>query len=149
MVTPEELCEIEEIKNLRYLYAHYYDGNRTDELVDLFTEDAVCDFGESYGKWVGKEEIHREYSAAAAGGRTDYGILHNVMNPWIRLVDETTARGRWYLINIRSTVGEENPLMLAGIYDETYKKTGDGWKIHRTRIDFLWPRREYAGSTDL
>ena len=37
MVTPEELCEIEEIKNLRYLYAHYYDGNRTDELVDLFT----------------------------------------------------------------------------------------------------------------
>ncbi|MDE2668097.1 MAG: nuclear transport factor 2 family protein [Chloroflexota bacterium] len=55
MVTPQELCEIEEIKNLRYLYAHYYDGNRTDELVDLFTEDAVCDFGESYGKWVGKE----------------------------------------------------------------------------------------------
>lgn len=145
MVTIAELCEIEEIKNLRSLYAHYYDGNRIDELVALFTEDAVCDFGENYGKWVGKEEIRREYSAAAASKRPDYGILHNVTNPWIRLTGETEARGRWYLINIRSAVGEENPLMLCAIYDEVYRKTAEGWKIARTRIDFLWPRREING----
>ncbi|MYH67750.1 MAG: hypothetical protein F4152_04105, partial [Dehalococcoidia bacterium] len=42
MVTPEELCEIEEIKEVRYLYTHYYDGQRVEELADLFTEDAVC-----------------------------------------------------------------------------------------------------------
>ncbi len=149
MVTIADLCEIEEIKNLRSLYAHYYDGNRIDELVALFTEDAVCDFGENYGTWTGKAEIHREYAAAAAGKRPDYGILHNVTNPWIRLVDETEARGRWYLINIRSTVGEESPLMLCGIYDEVYRKTAEGWKIARTRIDFLWPRREINGPTDL
>ncbi len=149
MVTIEELCEIEEIRNLRTLYAHYYDGNRVEELVDLFTEDAVCDFGANYGKWVGKEEIHREYAAAAANKSPDYGILHNVTNPWIRVVDETTAIGRWYLLNVRSTEGVENPLILFGIYDERYRKTGDGWKIQRTRIDFLWPRREINGSTDL
>ena len=149
MVTIEELCEIEEIRNLRTLYAHYYDGNRVEELVDLFTDDAVCDFGENYGKWVGKEEIHTEYAAAAANKSPDYGILHNVTNPWIRIVDETTAIGRWYLLNIRSTEGVENPLILFGIYDERYRKTGDGWKIQRTRIDFLWPRREINGSTDL
>ncbi len=149
MVTPEELCEIEEIKNLRYHYAHYYDGNRVEELVALFTEDAVCDFGEAYGKWEGREEIHRRYAAAAANKSPDYGILHNVTNPWIRLVDETTARGRWYLLNIRSTEGVENPLILFGIYDEAYRKTEEGWRIQRTRIDFLWPRREYTGSTDM
>ena len=149
MVTIEELCEIEEIRNLRTLYAHYYDGNRVEELVDLFTDDAVCDFGENYGKWVGKEEIHREYAAAAANKSPAYGILHNVTNPWIRIVDETTAIGRWYLLNVRSTEGVENPLILFGIYDERYQKTGDGWKIQRTRIDFLWPRREINGSTDL
>ncbi len=149
MVTIEELCEIEEIRNLRTLYAHYYDGNRVEELVDLFTDDAVCDFGENYGKWVGKEEIHREYAAAAANKSPDYGILHNVTNPWIRIVDETTAIGRWYLLNVRSTEGVESPLILFGIYDERYRKTGDGWKIQRTRIDFLWPRREINGSTDL
>ena len=149
MVTIEELCEIEEIRNLRTLYAHYYDGNRVEELVDLFTDDAVCDFGENYGKWVGREEIHREYAAAAANKSPDYGILHNVTNPCIRIVDETTAIGRWYLLNVRSTEGVENPLILFGIYDERYRKTGDGWKIQRTRIDFLWPRREINGSTDL
>ena len=149
MVTIEELCEIEEIRNLRTLYAHYYDGNRVEELVDLFTDDAVCDFGENYGKWVGKEEIHREYAAAAANKSPDYGILHNVTNPWIRIVDETTAIGRWYLLNVRSTEGVENPVILFGIYDERYRKTGDRWKIQRTRIDFLWPRREINGSTDL
>lgn len=149
MVTIAELCEIEEIKNLRSLYAHYYDGNRVDELVALFTEDAVCDFGENYGKWTGKEEIHREYAAAAANKRPDYGILHNVTNPWIRLTGETTARGRWYLLNVRATEGVENPLILFGIYDEEYRKTAEGWRIQRTRIDFLWPRREINGPTEM
>ncbi len=150
MVTPEELCEIEEIKNLRHLYSHYYDGQRVDELAALFTEDAVCEFGEAFGgNWVGREQIHRNYATYATEEGPEYGVLHAVTNPWIRLVDETTAHGRWYLLDLRTTEGVENPLILFGIYDDTYKKTADGWRIQRTRIDFLWPRREYAGSSNL
>jgi hypothetical protein len=37
-MTLEELLEIESIKQMRYLYSHYYDGNMLDELVSLFTD---------------------------------------------------------------------------------------------------------------
>ena len=40
-MTLDDLLDIEEIKQVRYLYSHYYDGNRLDDLVDLFTDDAV------------------------------------------------------------------------------------------------------------
>jgi len=148
-VTPEELCDIEEIKELRQLYGHYYDGNRLEDLLTLFAEDAVVDFGEAYGKWSGMEEIRENYARIVANKSPDYGVLHAMANPWVQLVDETTARGRCYLLNLRTTVGTENPLILFGIYDDTYRKTADGWKIQRSRLDFLWPNREYTDYTDM
>ena len=36
-MTIEELLEIEEIKKLRSQYAHFYDANRLDDLVNLFS----------------------------------------------------------------------------------------------------------------
>jgi hypothetical protein len=42
----------------------------------------------------------------------------------------------------------ENPLTLFGIYDDVYRKVDGRWLIARTRIDFLWPRREYHGLRD-
>ncbi len=142
----EDLVEVEAIKNLRYLYSHYYDGQDVDRLVDLFTDDAVCEFGPSFGgDWVGKAEIHENYAKFTSEEGPEYGVMHAVTNPWIRLVDADTAHGRWYLLDLRTTEGVENPLILFGIYDDLYKKVGGEWKIHRTRIDFLWPKREFTG----
>ena len=63
-MTIEELLEIEAIKNTRHLYSHYYDGNKLDELVSLFTDDAVCEFGPEFGgDWVGKDQIRAKYKA--------------------------------------------------------------------------------------
>ncbi len=45
----EELVESEAIRKLRVRYSHAFDGNRMDELVDLFTDDAVCEFGPDAG----------------------------------------------------------------------------------------------------
>jgi hypothetical protein len=62
-VTVEELLEIEEIKQLRVLYSHYLDGGDLEGLVDLFCEDAVCEFGENYGgDWVGRDAIRQNYA---------------------------------------------------------------------------------------
>ena len=67
------------------------------------------------------------------------------------MIDETTAHGRWYLLDLRTTEGVENPLILFGIYDDLYHKVDGRWLIHRTRtrIDFLWPKREYHGPREL
>ncbi len=146
----EEFLEKETIKELRILYSHYFDGKMIDELADLFTDDAVCEFGPNYGgDWVGKEQIHKNFAMYAEQEGPEYGVLHSVTNPWIRLIDETTANGRWYLHDLRTTPGAENPLILYGIYDDLYKKVDGRWLIHRTRIDFLWPEREFYGMRDL
>jgi hypothetical protein len=60
MMTIEELLTKEEIKELRICYSHHFDGKDIDALVDLFTDDAVCEFGPAFGgDWVGKDQIRR------------------------------------------------------------------------------------------
>ena len=139
----EELLETEAIKKLRVLYSHYFDGNRTEDLVGLFTDDAVCEFGPDYGgDWVGKAQIRTNYSQYTdANPELTFGTMHAVTNHNVRIIDPTTAHGRCYLLDLRTTVGVENPLILFGVYDDLYKKIDGAWKIHRTRIDFLWPTR--------
>ncbi len=142
----DELVEIESIKKLRIEYAHYYDGQQVEALTDLYTEDAVCEFGPAYGgDWVGKAQIRANFDKWSFREGEPYSVLHAVTNPLIRLIDESTAHGRWYLMDLRTTEGVENPLILFGIYDDVYRKVEGRWLIHRTRIDFLWPKREFHG----
>ncbi len=138
----EKLAEIEAIKQLRIQYSHYFDGQDVSALADLFTDDAVCEFGPDYGgDWVGKETIRANFNQWSQGEGEPYSVLHATTNPLIRLIDENTAHGRWYLIDLRTKEGVENPLILFGIYDDLYRKVAGRWLIHRTRIDFLWPKR--------
>lgn len=145
--TIEQLLEIDAIKELRYLYSHFYDGNRLDDLIDLFTDDAVCEFGPNFGgDWVGKAFIRARYHDFLHGSaRAVHSQMHAVTNPWIRLLSATEASGRWYQLNLNVSEGAANPLTLFGIYDDVYRKVDGDWKIHRTRIDFLWPKREFYG----
>jgi hypothetical protein len=146
-MTPiEELLELEAIRKLRVLYSHYFDGKRIDDLVGLFSDDAVCEFGADFGgDWVGKEAIRKNFARYAQADGPEHGVMHAVTNPMVRIVDATTAHGRSYLLDLNTTEGVANPLLLFGIYDDLYKKVDGAWKIHRTRIDFLWPKRRYVG----
>ncbi len=149
-MTLDELLAREEIKELRIRYSHYFDGKDADALADLFTDDAVCEFGPNYGgDWIGKETIRANFAEYAKAPGPVYGVLHSVTNPLIRVIDETTAHGRWYLHDLRTTEGVENPILLYGIYDDVYRKVDGRWLIHRTRIDFLWPERDYHGPREL
>lgn len=146
----QELLEVATIQEIRVMYSHYFDGKDIDGLVDLFTDDAVCEFGPDYGgDWVGKDTIRKNFSAYAEGEGPPFAVLHGVTNPWVRLIDEETANGRWYLHDLFTSEGQESPLGLYGIYDDLYKKVDGRWLIHRTRIDFLWPKRQYAGFREL
>ena len=146
----EELVEKEAIKELRIMYSHYFDGQQIDALVDLFTEDAVCEFGAVFGgDWVGREAIRARFLEFSSREPYAYSMLHSVTNPLIELLDENTAHGRWYLHDLRTTEDAENPLTLYGIYDDLYKKVDGRWLFHRTRIDFLWPKRHYSGPREV
>lgn len=139
----EELLEKETIKEVRIKYSHYFDSKQVDDLVGLFTEDAVCEFGPDYGgDWTGKEQIRKNFAKYAQAEGPPFGVLHAVTNPLITLIDKTTAHGRWYLHDLRTQEGVDNPLILYGVYDDVYRKVFGKWLIYRTRIDFLWPKRQ-------
>lgn len=146
MTAIEELLEVEAIRKLRVMYSHHFDGQELAALVDLFTDDAVCEFGPDYGgDWVGKAQIRANYAKYLESEGPAFGVMHAVTNHSVRLVDATTAHGRAYLLDLRTTEGVENPLILFGVYDDLYRRVAGAWKIHRTRIDFLWPKRHYHG----
>jgi hypothetical protein len=153
----EELLEIEELKRLRVAYTYYYDSRNLEGLVDLFTEDAVCDYGQYRGQWNGRKEIRENFkhfmdlSVAA-----DFDTMHIISNPLVTLLSSDTAHGRWYLTDcltrqypVTSLVtpgGHGNPLIWLGMYEDLYRKVGGIWKIERTKNHFFWPARDYSNS---
>jgi hypothetical protein len=143
----EDFVEIEEIKKLRVLYSHYFDGGEMDKLAELFTKDAVCAFGQRFGgDWVGRDEIRDRYARVHRPGMPTFAFLHAVTNQWVELTGTDTAHGRCYLIDLITVPAEgEGPLTLLGIYDDDYQKIEGRWYISRTRIDFVWPERNVLG----
>ncbi|GAA3518680.1 nuclear transport factor 2 family protein [Dietzia aurantiaca] len=149
----DELLAIEEIKNLRLAYSAYFDSQDLDGLASIFAEDAVCEFSQEYGgDWVGRETIRANYAAVAEQVGAPYSAIHAVTNPWIELIGENTAKGRWYLIEyltrqgaMTSGGGHANPLFYLGIYQDEYKKVDGSWLISRVKLEFLWPERTLPG----
>ncbi len=65
--TLNELRVIEAIKRLKAIYCRLVDGSRWDELAELFTEDAVCDYG-FFGRYEGRRQTLE--STTRTEGRT-------------------------------------------------------------------------------
>jgi hypothetical protein len=157
-VTIEELLIIEELRNLRQAYSAYYDTQDIDNLVSLFTEDAVCEFGKDYGVWRGRQEIRANYLASFKPVGSCMDALHVITNPWIKVTAPDQAHGRCYLIDLLTRQkpvtglatpgGHANPLLYLGIYEDDYRKVGGRWLISHTTLHFLWPERSFDGLRD-
>lgn len=147
--TPEEirslkrLLEIEAIRKVKNLYSHYMDSGRIDDLADIFTENALCEFGPEYGSWQGRETIRKNYKGVFAGpDAVLFSAMHNTSNHLIELTSDTTAVGRSYLIDIATTTpADKMPIVWFGIYDEAYEKVGGKWLVSRCSLQFMWPKR--------
>jgi ketosteroid isomerase-like protein len=141
-MTVEDLLEIESIRKLRGLYSYYLDAGELAALLDLFAEDAVCEFG-PYGVWEGKATIARNYEVVERPTieKGPFQTLHANTNHWIELTGADTAVGRVYLIDFSMGDPEKNPLVWLGVYDEAYRKVGGAWKIARSSLQFMWPQQ--------
>jgi ketosteroid isomerase-like protein len=142
----EELVALEAIKKVKHQYAHNLDGKQLDELVALFTEDAVCEFGQTYGQWTGHDEIRAGYQVELDKvDGIDYPFMHAIVTPVIDLLDETTARGKWFLVEMGTDSSAiPNALRLTGVYTDDYRKVDGRWLIARTHLDFTWPMRDIS-----
>ena len=144
-MTVEELLAIESIKNLRILGSRYLDSGRLDDLVALYTEDAVCEFG-PYGTWRDRATFRDNFAAAEAPFYASgyFSNLHVVTNHTVELTGPDTATGLVYLLDF--VTGDQmreggNPLYWLGVYEEEYRRTGETWQISRQSLQFIWPQR--------
>lgn len=139
-MTVEDFLEIEQIKQLRSRYSHYYDGLELEKYLDLFTENAVLEADEKHGGRVcGKEQL-RLLVEPMMRSQKKYEMFHLVANPLIELVDSTHATGRWYLLDYNFRYAED-PFRVVCIYEDQYEKINGEWKFSRVHLNFLYPYR--------
>lgn len=138
-----DLVEVEKIKNVKALYAYYFDARNLEKLVDLFAEDGVCEFSEEFGgHWVGKESIRENFRIQLEKLDRDWATIHAITNHVVTLNADGTATGRCYLLDYM-VQREENPLFAVAVYDDLFRKVGNRWLIQRTRINFHWMDKIY------
>jgi ketosteroid isomerase-like protein len=141
-----ELSDREQIRELRGRYSHYFDSGDLDSLVTLFAEDALCDFPPEHGGRVtGRERIREVYARYSPVGMQPVAHMHATTNQWIVVTSPDSAAARWFLLAFDLNEGAANPLVLVGIYDDEYRRVAGEWKIQSTRVDFIWPLRNFTG----
>src|SRR5215472_3436051 len=124
--------DFEEIKQLKAAYCNGCDGgwdrptHDYDAIAALFTEDAVTEG--TAGRTAGRENIRRLYRSYQA---TPFAF-HRVTNPIIK-VDGNRATGNWHVL-VTLTRPDNQAVWIAGIYDEEYTRTREGWRIKTLRF---------------
>ena len=137
-----ELLEIEAIRKTKLLYSHLMDTGRVDDLAEIFTEDAVCEFG-PYGTWESRETIRAKYHEIEQGNI--FLAMHGTCDHLVELTGPDTATGRSYLFEpATGKAADENPFIYLGVYDERYRKVDGRWLIEYCALQFLWPERNVS-----
>jgi len=140
-MTIQEWVEIEEIKNLRMKYSHYTDTLQKEKLMEIFSEDYVMETEASFTQPAMDKAALSAYVDELFGRHAPHEMFHAVSTPKIELIDETHAAGVWYLLDY--DVHYEQILRLIGTYNDQYRKEDGQWKIARTTLQVMWPKKWY------
>jgi hypothetical protein len=140
-----KLEDIEEIKKLKARYCEACDGgwdgrasHDTDKIVALFAEDGVWDGG-VYGNREGRARIREYYQ----NNPEVPFAFHLLTNPIIE-TDGDRATGNWHLM-ICLTQADQAAVLVAGVFDDEYVRTAQGWRIKRSRFSLAY-HSPYPGS---
>ncbi|MCP4035423.1 MAG: nuclear transport factor 2 family protein [bacterium] len=129
-MTPEDLVEIELIKQVKYKYMRCVDRKLWDELPECFTQDASCAYSAGKYSQQGRDAICA-WLEQSMGSKT-FHSSHRVHHPEIRLTSATTATGTWALEDVVIDTGFEISLHGAAFYEDRYAKEDGEWKIEHT-----------------
>jgi ketosteroid isomerase-like protein len=140
----QRLEDIEALKQLKARYARGCDPkHKIDFLMSLFTEDAVFDVGERYGRYEGKPAIRKFLEGADA---IIPWALHNMIAPVVEVAqDGKTAMGSWYLLELATMPDPQTQKLgavwIAGTYEDKFVKQDGQWKIQQItlRMEIMSP----------
>jgi ketosteroid isomerase-like protein len=119
------------IQELLHRYSWLLDGAKFEEVVGLFTEDAVADYG-ALGVFRGPAEVRRFYCEMLPSTFTD--IRHYLHNSTVELAGDH-AHGRAYF-ELKTVTRARQAHDWAGLYHDEYALTGGRWKFRTRKIDF-------------
>ena len=140
--------DLEAIKRLKYKYMRCIDTKAWDELRECFTEDASAAYSGGKYAYDGRDAILEFLSGAM--GPESFHSSHQVSQPEIDLVDESTAVGTWslqdYVIDTRFDI----TIRGAAFYRDEYRRGADGqWRIAKTgyerTYEEIYPRKNVEG----
>ncbi|MDF2014697.1 nuclear transport factor 2 family protein [Priestia megaterium] len=122
----QKLVDIEAIKQLKYTYAEICDDNHNpNRICSVFTEDAIWDGGEQFGKFSGHDQIREAF---ADFSKSIDLSRHHMTNPIIT-VDGDKATGQWYTFGVFRKNSKDS--ILAGSYFDEYIKVEGKWLIKK------------------
>jgi len=131
-----KLRAAEEIRHLKARYAAVCDaGYLPEQMVPLFTQDAVWDGGERFGRHEGIDAIYRFFEGVSS---QIVWALHYMVAPIIDVADDLEmATGSWYLWEPCTIVAEDGAqaVWLTGTYADRYRHEADGWKFCEVKLD--------------
>jgi hypothetical protein len=132
--------DIVEIMMLKGAYVHACDDRRLEDMLDLFTEDAVLDCSAATNEvWRTKEGIREGLLRWAFA--LPPGELHTTTNPLIT-VDGDSATGRWYTLftahHDRAPLAKVGTVWGAALYTEKYERLDGRWLIKDIKIDYAY-----------
>lgn len=141
----------EEIRSLKARYAKVCDiGYPPDEMVPLFTEDAVwTDVTGRFGTHEGRDAIC-DFFAGVSESISWAG--HYMIGPKITVDDDlVNAQGTWYLF--QPCIIDGDAVWLAGSYADQYRFEDDAWKMARleltlevvTSFEEGWAKQRFIG----
>jgi ketosteroid isomerase-like protein len=148
----DELAQIRirlALEDLNTAFTHFLDHDRLDELVDLFTEDAVYTHGERHS--VGREAVRSVFLARAAGGvRT---VRHVTSGLRLTIESDSKATGTSVCLTFAydgpPPVTPATPYLVAD-FDDEYRRCADGrWRIAVRHIRRIFVAEDNPGPQGL
>jgi len=131
----EELRDIEALKTLKVRYCHLVDAARWDELAELLTEDATCDYG-FFGRYTGRDEIVDRFFRELVTSASSFNA-HMVHNPLIEISGDS-ARGTWYLTAQTTIQPANQAVWVMGLYRDEFRRVDGSWKISSLEFEFKY-----------
>jgi hypothetical protein len=135
----DRLARLEAIEEIRVLKARYADvcdtGYDPVRMRPFFTDDAVWDGGERFGRYEGVDAVCEFFAGISD---TISWALHYMIAPIIEVAaDGRTATGSWYLLEPCNFATGAGPraMLIAGRYADRYRREEDGWKFSEVVLD--------------
>ena len=128
----DDVADLEQIKQLKYRYLRTLDTKQWDDFADCFLPEVTADYN---GLAFADRDALVSYMRENLGPQIV--TMHHVHHPEIS-VDGDAATGRWYLHDQVLSAAYEFKLEGAAFYEDTYRRTPEGWKVAHTGYVRTW-----------